>query len=119
MQLLATASADVEQWSPGIAQGKPASVRGLVEALAVRGITKGISGSTAVLSGAEHLVSHMLDVRHGLRGERAGLHGAQVGVGSLVAAAAHELFVRRLNGGGYRRSRSPTVSGGGPAWARH
>ena len=100
VQLLATASAGVERWSPGIAQGESASVRGLVGALAVRGITTGISGSTAVLSGAEHLVSHMLDVRHGLRGERTGLHGAQVGVGSLVAAAAHELFVRRLDGGG-------------------
>lgn len=97
--LLGTAGQRIEEWSPGVATGDLDSVRRLVESLVVRGITTGLSGSTAVLSGMEHLVSHMLDLYHGQRGEPIGLHGAQVGVGSLLAAAAWELLFERLDQG--------------------
>ena len=37
-------------------------------ALIVRGVVTGVSGSTAVLSGVEHLISHMPDVHHAAAG---------------------------------------------------
>jgi glycerol-1-phosphate dehydrogenase [NAD(P)+] len=56
----------------------------------VRGVATGVAGTTACLSGVEHLVSHMLDMHNGAHGQPIGLHGAQVGVASVVAAAAWE-----------------------------
>jgi len=56
----------------------------------VRGVATGVAGTTACLSGVEHLISHMLDMHNGAHGRPIGLHGAQVGVASVVAAAAWE-----------------------------
>lgn len=95
--LLGIAGKGMETWSPGVGRGSKESLRRLVQALVVRGITTGVSGSTAVLSGMEHLVSHMLDLYHTQRGEPTGLHGSQVGVACLVASAAHELLAARLD----------------------
>jgi glycerol-1-phosphate dehydrogenase [NAD(P)+] len=64
--------------------------------LAIRGIGTGIAGTTACLSGVEHLVIHMLDMHAAARGLETGLHGAQVGVASLIAAAAWEHLRARL-----------------------
>ncbi|HSL75619.1 MAG TPA: hypothetical protein VK867_01650, partial [Candidatus Limnocylindrales bacterium] len=41
---------------------------------------------TAPLSGTEHLVSHLLDMRAAAAGGATALHGAQVGVASVLAA---------------------------------
>lgn len=90
--LLELAGAGVEEWSAGVATADPDAVERLTWALAIRGIATGIAGTTAVLSGVEHLVSHMLDLHHG----ELGLHGAQVGVGVVVAATAWELLDERL-----------------------
>ena len=65
--------------------------------LALRGIASGVSGTTACLSGAEHLVSHMLDMHARRRGLPLGVHGAQVGVATLVVAAAWEALFDRLD----------------------
>jgi glycerol-1-phosphate dehydrogenase [NAD(P)+] len=52
-----------------------------------------------VLSGVEHLVSHMLDQHHAGHHLPIGLHGAQVGAAAVVAAAAWELLFDRLAAG--------------------
>jgi glycerol-1-phosphate dehydrogenase [NAD(P)+] len=44
----------------------------------------------------EHLFSHMLDMVAGERGTPTGLHGAQVGVGSVIRAATWEEFCARM-----------------------
>lgn len=88
--LLAVFGRGIEQWSPGVARRDPGAIEQLTRMLAIRGVATGVSGTTACLSGMEHLVSHMLDMRHGALGMPVGLHGAQVGVASVVAAAAWE-----------------------------
>jgi glycerol-1-phosphate dehydrogenase [NAD(P)+] len=98
-ELLEAVGADIEAWSPGVATADVDAVERLTWALAVRGVATGVSGSTAVLSGVEHLVSHMLDLHHNKRGVPLGFHGAQVGAAAVVAAAAWELLFARLADG--------------------
>ena len=62
----------------------------LIRVLAARGLAGGIVGTTACLSGVEHVISHMLDMFHDAHDQPVGLHGAQVGVASVVSAAAWE-----------------------------
>ena len=54
--------------------------------MALTGIAMGVAGRTAPLSGTEHLASHLLDMRAAAGGSDTALHGAQVGVASIVAA---------------------------------
>lgn len=104
-ELLAAAGQGIEEWSPGVVRAEPAAVERLTWALAVRGIVTGVTGTTACLSGTEHLVSHMLDLYHGQHGMPVGLHGAQVGVASVLAAAAWEMMFERAGRGGAELAR--------------
>ena len=61
--------------------------RALVESLTVGGLVIGIADSTAPLSGSEHLTSHILDMAAMARGVEHDLHGAQVGVATVVCTA--------------------------------
>jgi glycerol-1-phosphate dehydrogenase [NAD(P)+] len=72
----------------------------LANGLLLSGLAMAAAGTSRPCSGAEHLVSHSLDV---LLGSKAALHGEQVALGCLVSAAAHrsplldtlhELFAR-------------------------
>ena len=69
----------------------------LARGLLMSGLAMEVAGSSRPCSGAEHLVSHALDV---VRGTGAGLHGEHVAVGVLVVAALqrspHEERIRRL-----------------------
>lgn len=98
-QLLATVGEDLAQWSAGLVTADLDAVQRLSWALIVRGVVTGVSGSTAVLSGVEHLISHMLDVHHAAAGLPTGLHGAQVGAAAVVAATAWEVLGERLAAG--------------------
>ena len=89
-QLLSTVGRGIEEWSPGVARRDPAAVDRLIRVLAVRGVAGGVVGTTACLSGVEHVTSHMLDMYHDAHHRPIGLHGAQVGVASVVASAAWE-----------------------------
>ena len=62
----------------------------------MRGIVTGVGGTTASLSGMEHLFSHMLDMVAGERATPTGLHEPQVGVGSVLRAAAWEECCNRM-----------------------
>jgi len=86
LPMLQAAAAEPPGWSSGLATGEPASIRELTRLLAVRGIVSGVADTTACLSGVEHVISHMLDLHHAAHHEAIGLHGAQVGVASLIAA---------------------------------
>ncbi|MDO9378111.1 MAG: iron-containing alcohol dehydrogenase [Nocardioidaceae bacterium] len=94
--LLTSLGRDLSGWSSGVPRREPEAIATLTRLLAVRGIATGVAGTTAILSGSEHLVSHMLDLHHGARGEEIGLHGEQVGVASPVAAAVWAVLRRRL-----------------------
>lgn len=94
--LLLTFVGAPREWAAGLAQGSVSAVEQLTRVLAIRGIGTGIAGTTACLSGVEHLVSHMLDMHAASQSLPVGLHGAQVGVASLVAAAAWEFLAERI-----------------------
>ena len=96
IRLLEVVGADIDTWSAGVKHGDPEAVSGLTRALALRGVATGVAGTTAVLSGMEHLISHMLDQYHAERHLPMGLHGAQVGAASVVAAAAWEMLFERI-----------------------
>lgn len=94
--LLAALSEQLDACAAGVAAGEPSAVQTLTWALALRGIATGVAGTTACLSGVEHLVSHMLDLRAAQLAVPTGLHGEQVGVGSVIAACAWEMLHERL-----------------------
>ena len=96
LEMLNLCGEGIEAWSGGIATGAPESCARLTSALAMRGIVTGVGGTTASLSGMEHLISHMFDMANGELHEPTGLHGAQVGVGSVIRAAAWEVFCERV-----------------------
>ena len=66
--------------------GDPPLLEELAGRMALTGIAMGVAGRTAPLSGTEHLVSHLLDMRAAAAGRETALHGAQVGVASVLAA---------------------------------
>ncbi len=94
--ILERVGADIDSWSAGVKGGDPQAVAALTRALGLRGVATGVAGTTAVLSGVEHLVSHMLDQFHTEHHLPMGLHGAQVGVASVVAASAWEMLFERI-----------------------
>ena len=94
--LLDALSTGLDACASGVAAGDPEAVQELTWALALRGIATGVAGSTACLSGVEHLISHMLDLRAAQLHLPTGLHGEQVGAGSVVAACAWEMLCDRL-----------------------
>lgn len=59
----------------------------VAKGLVLSGLAMAAAGTSRPCSGAEHLVSHSLDA---LLGDGAAMHGEQVALGCLVAAAAHE-----------------------------
>lgn len=59
----------------------------VAQGLLLSGLAMAAAGTSRPCSGAEHLISHALDAQ---LGPRAALHGEQVALGCLIAAAAHE-----------------------------
>ena len=76
---------------------EPEALARLVRALTLGGMAAGATGTTACLSGTEHMISHLLDMNAGKRGLHIGFHGAQVGVASVVVAAAWEILFDELD----------------------
>ncbi len=76
-----------------LADPDPAVARtALVDSLTVGGLVIGVADSTAPLSGSEHLTSHILDMAAMAAGREHDLHGAQVGVATVVCTALwHEI----------------------------
>ena len=82
------------QFLAGIASKLPSrdsqAIGGLTASLIISGYAMAVAGTSSPASGGEHLVSHYLDMTHYAFGEPNDLHGCQVGVGTLVAAALYE-----------------------------
>jgi len=73
-----------------LARGDEAAVSGLFEALVYSGCAMTLQGSSLPASGGEHLISHALDMRAEAEGGSHDLHGRQVGLGTIFAAAVYE-----------------------------
>ena len=79
--------------APQVAAGTAAGLESLAGALTLSGIALGVARTTAPLSGTEHLISHLLDLRLKLAHRPIGLHGAQVGLASVLAAILWSLVL--------------------------
>ncbi len=68
----------------------PSAIAALTEALLYSGVSMVLAGSSAAVSGGEHLISHALDMRGAVVGREPALHGAQVGVATLITARIYD-----------------------------
>jgi glycerol-1-phosphate dehydrogenase [NAD(P)+] len=82
--------------APELAGNDSAAVVRLAEILAVSGISMGVAGRTAPSSGMEHTVSHLLEMAAEQNGWETALHGAKVGVTTIVAALTWRHVQRRI-----------------------
>ncbi len=80
-----------------------AGLEDLARLLTLSGIGMGVTGSTAPASGMEHAISHLLEMAATAAGLPASLHGEQVGVASVVAAATWARVLRVIGDGGLDR----------------
>lgn len=71
-------------------QKDPKAIKGLFDALILSGCAMTLLGSSLPASGGEHLVSHTLDIKAHQEGMKHDLHGRQVGVSSIFAAAIYQ-----------------------------
>ena len=83
-QLLSVPFAQALEVFPWLANGDPDAITELFRLLLVSGLSMAISGTSSPASGGEHLLSHYWDMVRLRDGESLNLHGAQVGVGSMV-----------------------------------
>ena len=81
----------------GVAAGDMAALGWLCDRMTRSGLALGAAGRTAPLSGAEHAISHLLDMAALRTGVPTGLHGAQVGVASVVVAALWQDILDRFD----------------------
>jgi glycerol-1-phosphate dehydrogenase [NAD(P)+] len=88
--------------------GDPPQLAGLARLLTLSGIGMGVTGSTAPASGMEHAVSHLLEMAATAGGGTSpsgqNLHGEQVGVASIVAAATWARVREVIAGGALGRA---------------
>jgi len=83
-QLLSAPFAQALEVFPWLANRDPEAITLLFRLLLVSGLSMAISGTSSPASGAEHLLSHYWDMVRLRDAAPLNLHGAQVGVGSLV-----------------------------------
>lgn len=75
----------------------PAALDKLARVLTLSGISLGVAGKTAPLSGTEHLVSHLLDMAAEQLGSPLAFHGAQVAVAAIPVAAAWQTLLEQFD----------------------
>ena len=78
---------------PLLAEGDPSAVTELFRLLLISGISMAITGTSSPASGGEHLLSHYWDMERFRDGREINLHGAQVGVGSLIVESLYRRIV--------------------------
>jgi glycerol-1-phosphate dehydrogenase [NAD(P)+] len=72
----------------------PEAIRMLAEALISSGFSMSIVGESSPSSGSEHLISHYWEMQQEMSGRARNLHGAQVGVATLIASDLYERMLR-------------------------
>jgi glycerol-1-phosphate dehydrogenase [NAD(P)+] len=77
---------DLLRAAPRLAERDPDAIECVARILTLSGITMGAAGSTAPSSGAEHTISHLIEMASIQQGKAEAFHGAQVGVSTVLAA---------------------------------
>lgn len=80
-----------------LAEASGSAIELLATLLTASGVAMGVAKRTAPLSGTEHLISHLIDMSANTRGMATGLHGAQVGVGAVIAAVTWSRLFERVD----------------------
>lgn len=76
----------VIECAEGIKNGEPAAYEKLAYGLLLSGLAMQMLGNSRCASGAEHHISHLIEMRpSGLNARSDALHGEKVGVGTLIA----------------------------------
>lgn len=83
---------DVFERADAIKSRTDEGIGSMVESLIRSGVGMTIWGSSRPASGAEHLWSHWLDHYAEEKGMKFGLHGEQIGIGTIIMAKYHELY---------------------------
>lgn len=83
----------------GVGEADPVALETLARFVTLSGLSMGVAGQTSPSSGMEHTVSHLLDMAHSSRGTDTALHGAQVGVATVVVAILWRRMVERIANG--------------------
>jgi glycerol-1-phosphate dehydrogenase [NAD(P)+] len=78
---------------PLLAENDPDAITELFRLLLVSGLSMAITGTSSPASGGEHLLSHYWDMERLRHGREINLHGAQVGVASLVVDTLYQRIV--------------------------
>ncbi len=107
--LMRTALTACEESVPALVQGGGSALP-LMNALIVSGLAMVIAGSSRPASGAEHHMSHFLEMDFLRRGERIPLHGVKVGLGTLVSLYLYHTLARRPHFAG-REQVLPLIQG--------
>jgi glycerol-1-phosphate dehydrogenase [NAD(P)+] len=90
----------------GLRSRSPESLDPLCRALAFNGIIGGLVGHSAPASGAEHVISHVIDMTHVQSGRPCALHGAQVGAASVLHAVIWDRVLAGFDPGSVDVTRS-------------
>ena len=77
----------------GIAHGERAAYGDLMKALVLSGVAMQLSGNSRPASGAEHHVSHMIELGTPWLPDVDALHGEKVGVGTLLALDKYRSWI--------------------------
>ena len=88
-----------------LADRDPQAIECVARILTLSGITMGAAGTTAPSSGAEHTISHLIEMAGNRLGRPSAFHGAQVGASTVLAA----LVWQRVRGHARRRSGATAV----------
>ncbi len=97
VEMLREGSRGLLEDAAGLRDRDPAALDRLARVLTLSGISLGVAGKTAPLSGAEHLVSHLVDMSAEAGHRPLALHGAQVAVATIPVAAAWEIFLEEFD----------------------
>ncbi len=85
--------------APSLRQADTAAIEVLATVLTLSGVAMGLAGTTAPASGAEHTVSHLIEMAATRQGRRSAYHGAQVGAAAVLAALVWQHVRERVRAG--------------------
>ncbi len=93
--LMRRALNDCDSSVPQILKGDKEGISALMNALLISGYAMVISGNSRPASGAEHHVSHYLEMDFLKRGKRIPLHGVKVGLGTMLSLRLYKGIIDR------------------------
>jgi glycerol-1-phosphate dehydrogenase [NAD(P)+] len=85
--------------APLLREADAAAIELTAKVLTLSGVAMGLAGTTAPASGAEHTVSHLLEMAAARQGRPSAYHGAQVGAAAVLAALVWRHVRRRVRAG--------------------